>query len=162
MNELIEKISSYNLFNYLLPGILFVVIGEKITPYVFEAENIVIGVFIYYFIGLIISRVGSLVIEPTLKKISFLKFANYNDFILASKDDSKIEIFSEANNMYRTFCSMFILLLLLKLYSYIESKIASLQEWNSLTIILLLLILFLYSYKKQTNYIRKRIESSKK
>lgn len=137
-------------------------IGEKISPYTIAQENVFISVFFYYFAGLIVSRFGSLVVEPLLKKISFLKFADYGDFIVASKNDQKIEIFSETNNMYRTFCSMFILLLLLKLYFYIESITTSLQEWNSYIIIGLLLVLFLYSYKKQTNYIRKRIELSKK
>ena len=33
MKEIIEKISSYNLFNYLLPGILFAAFGDYITAY---------------------------------------------------------------------------------------------------------------------------------
>jgi hypothetical protein len=159
MNELIEKISSYNLFNYLLPGILFVIITKAFFGYSFNQENIVISVFVYYFIGLVISRFGSLIIEPLLKKISFLKFADYKNYISASKADPKIEIFSEANNMYRTFCSMFILLLFFKLYNFIVLTFVSLQKWNSYIMIGLLLILFLWSYKKQTEYIRKRIES---
>jgi len=52
MKEILDKISSYNFFNYLLPGILFVVITEEFTSYSFIQENLVLGVFIYYFIGL--------------------------------------------------------------------------------------------------------------
>lgn len=158
MSELFKKISSYNLFNYLLPGILFVVILDYFTPYSFIQENLAIGAFVYYFIGLVISRFGSLVIEPILKKISFLKFADYKDFVIASKKDSKIEIFSEVNNMYRTFSSMFILLLLFKLYELIESRLSALGDWNSLILLVLLLVMFLYSYRKQTKYIKNRIK----
>ena len=50
MEEILEKISSYNLFNYLLPGILFAVISKEITTYSFLHENIIIGLFLYYFI----------------------------------------------------------------------------------------------------------------
>lgn len=160
MKEILDKISSYNLFNYLLPGILFVTITNKLTSYSFIESNLIIAGFVYYFIGLIVSRFGSLIIEPVLKKISFLKFADYKEFISASKKDPKIDLLSESNNMYRTFISMLILLLLLKLYELIELKFQMLKNWNSYILIGLLLIMFLYSYRKQTEYITKRIKAN--
>ena len=159
MKELIEKISSYNLFNYLLPGILFVVATNSLTSYSFIQEDILIGFFVYYFIGLVISRFGSLVIEPILKKILFLKFADYKDFVSASKKDSKINIFSEENNMYRTFCSMFVLLILLKLYHFTILKFPALEQLAIYLLIVVLLLMFLFSYRKQTQYITKRINA---
>lgn len=159
MEELIEKISSYNFFNYLLPGILFAVAINSLTSYSFIQEDIIIGFFVYYFIGLIISKFGSLVVEPILKKVSFLKFADYKDFISASKKDSRINIFSEENNMYRTFCSMFVLLILLKLYYFISLKFQILEWLNVYFLIVLLLLIFLFAYRKQTQYITKRINT---
>lgn len=161
MSEILDKLSSYNIFNYLLPGILFVVILDKLTSYSLIQDNLVIGAFVYYFIGLVLSRFGSLIIEPTLKKISFLKFADYKDFVIASKNDQKIDIFSETNNMYRTFCSMFILLLLIKLYQFINFKFVQISELSPYILIFLLLIMFLASYRKQTVYITKRIKADR-
>jgi len=161
MKELLDKISSYNLFNYLFPGVLFAVISNKTTAYSFLQENFIVGAFVYYFIGLVVSRFGSLLIEPILKKIEFLKFADYKDFVAASKRDTKIDLLSEINNMYRTLCSMFTLLLLLKLYELIESKLPVLKDWNTHILLASLLIMFLLSYRKQTKYITKRIESSR-
>ena len=158
MKELLDKLSSYNLFNYLLPGIIFVVIVSKVTHYDFIQDDIVIGVFLYYFIGLVISRFGSLVIEPLLKRLSFLQFANYKDFVVASKKDDKIELLSEVNNTYRTLCSLFILLLLLKIYEAIESVFPFLQKCNAIILMILLIIMFLFSYRKQTSYITKRVK----
>jgi len=160
MKEIIDKITSYNLFNYLLPGILFAVIAEKLTPFSFMQENIIIGTFVYYFIGLVISRFGSLVIEPFLKKISFLKFAPYSDFVSASKDDPKLEVLSEANNMYRSFSALFVLLLFLKFYSLIELKFSTIKAYNPYFLIILLLVMFLCAYRKQTKYITNRIKSN--
>jgi len=159
MKELLDKISSYNLFNYLLPGVLFVYILDKFTIYSFNQENLIAGAFVYYFIGLVISRFGSLIIEPTLKKVSFLKFVDYADFVSASKKDLKIEILSEVNNMYRTLCSMFILIFLLKFYEMIEYRFSILEGSGSYILVALLLIMFLFSYKKQTKYITKRIKA---
>jgi len=161
MKDLLEKLSSYNLFNYLFPGIVFAVILKETTAYSVLQENLVIGVFVYYFIGLVISRFGSLVIEPLLKLFSFLKFVDYKDFVSASKKDEKIELLSEINNMYRTLCSMFTLLLLLKIYGWIENKLPILVEWRISLLIVLLLFIFLFSYKKQTQYITKRIEANR-
>ena len=160
MKELLDKISSYNLFNYLFPGILFAVISEEFTAYSFLQDNLIIGAFVYYFIGLVISRFGSLFIEPLLRKLSFLKFANYKDFVSASKKDAKIELLSEINNMYRTLSSMFVLLLLLKLYELIESNAPILKDWSTYILLALLFAMFLFSYRKQTNYITKRIKSN--
>ena len=63
MNELLDKLSTYNIFNFLLPGILFAIVGDTISSYKFVQEDIVVGVFLYYFMGLVISRVGSVTIQ---------------------------------------------------------------------------------------------------
>lgn len=161
MKEILDKITSYNLFNYLLPGVIFVAILDKFTIYSLTQENLVIGAFVYYFIGLVISRFGSLIIEPFLKLVSFLKFADYADFVSASKNDPNVEAFSEVNNMYRTFTAMLVLLLLLRGYEFLAIKIPILSAHAQLNLVAALLVMFLFSYRKQTGYITKRIKASK-
>jgi len=161
MKEFLDKLSSYNLFNYLLPGIIFVVIASKVSHYNFMQEDTIIGLFLYYFVGLVISRFGSLVIEPLLKRCSFVKFADYKDFVIASKKDEKIDLLSEANNTYRTLSALFVLLLLLKVYEKIECKFPVLKEGGMIALIVLLLVTFLVAYRKQTSYITKRIEANR-
>jgi hypothetical protein len=160
MKELLDKLSTYNIFNYLFPGVLFVVILSKISNYNLLQENMITGAFLYYFIGLIVSRVGSLFIEPFLKWIKFLNFSDYKKFISASKEDSKIELFSEVNNMYRTLCALFLLLSLTKIYETYFAKLKFFENFDSIFIVVLLLLLFLFSYRKQTKYITKRVESN--
>lgn len=162
MNDILEKIGAYNLFNFLLPGVLFAVVLEQITLYSITHENLAIGTFIYYFTGLVISRFGSLVIEPFLKKILFLRFAPYKDFVSASKNDSKIELLSQENNMYRTFVALFVLLIFAKVYEFVSVKFPILNEQVVLFAVVIMLVGFLFSYRKQTSYITKRIESSDK
>ena len=161
MKDLLDKISSYNLFNYLFPGVVFVIILSKISSYNFIQKDIVVGVFFYYFIGLLISRIGSILIEPLLKTLKFLKFSEYKDFIFASQKDEKIELFSEVNNMYRTLSSMFIVLVSVKLFDLAAKKFSSLNNIDSIYILLLIVVLCLFSYRKQTKYITMRIEVKK-
>lgn len=158
MKDLLDKISSYNIFNYLLPGILYVTIISKFSSVSLIQKDILIGAFFYYFIGLVISRVGSLIVEPIFKKVKILKFAEYSDFIVASEKDSKIETLSESNNMYRTLVALFLTLLLSKLYIFLSTKC----EWSETTdfyiTATILLTMFILAYRKQTSYITRRIQ----
>lgn len=161
MKELLDKLSSYNIFNYLLPGILFVVISKYVSTYSIVQTDILLGVFLYYFLGLVISRIGSLLIEPSLKHMHFVSFSDYKDFVLASKADPKIDLFSEINNMYRTMCSLFLNLILLNLFERATGRLPWCAQWNTILFLIGFLLLFLFSYRKQTAYINKRIEALK-
>ena len=152
MNDLINKISSYNLFNYLLPGAIFVVFVEYSTDYKILHENMILNAFLVYFIGLVISRIGSLIIEYPLKKI--VPHEKYSDFIDASSRDKKIETLSEVNNMYRTFISLFILLLIFKIC---DSFWGWIKNYTFYILAVLLLIIFVAAYIKQTKYVGKRV-----
>jgi hypothetical protein len=160
MNELFAKLTSYNVFNYLLPGIVFAILAGDIIRYPIVQKDIVTGAFFYYFLGMVISRFGSLIIEPVLKWITFVKYADYKDFVVASQKDPKLEVLSEVNNTYRTLVSLISLLLLLKLLIKIEERFPGLKEWNWTTLAFLLLLMFLLSYRKQTSYITKRISAN--
>ena len=159
MKDLLDKLSSYNIFNYLLPGIVFVAAADTLTNFSFVQKDIVIGVFVYYFIGLVISRVGSLILEPLLKAVRFLNFSEYSAFVAASKSDVKLEVLSEVNNMYRTFSAAFMLLLLLMGYEKAVSAFPALAQRAGTVLALALLAMFVLSYRKQTAYITKRIEA---
>lgn len=158
IKELSEKISSYNLFNNLLPGILFVILVTEITNFNMILQNDFLGAFLYYFVGLIISRVGSLILEPLLKWVKFVKFSDYNDYIIASEKDTKIDLLSEGNNMFRTLISLLFVTLLTFLYDKIAVCLRIPINSTLIGVLILLLILFLFSYRKQTTYIKKRVE----
>lgn len=159
MNEILDKISSYNIFNYLFPGTIFAVITTYMTPYNLVQENLFVTIFLYYFFGLLISRIGSLILEPILKKFSFVQFSTYEDFVTASAEDEKLEVLSEANNMYRTLCSLFLLILGTILYAYLEAFFPTLHRIGRVLVIVILFVMFLAAYRKQTKYITDRIKA---
>jgi len=161
MKEIINKLSTYNIFNYLFPGIVFSIALNQITSFDLLQENLLVGFFVYYFIGLVISRFGSLVIEPLLRKLKFVNFVDYADFVKASKKDEKIDLYSEINNMYRTVISMIILLLGLKIYDKAFKQLDFFQTWGIWLFLIGLLVMFLLSYRKQTEYVVKRVKANK-
>jgi len=155
MKELLDKLSSYNLFNYLLPGTVFVAAAQRTSIHRFDADNIVVELFLYYFIGLVISRLGSLFIEPLFNATKFVSFASYRDFVHGCVKDSKIELLSEQNNTYRTLCAVFVALGTLRLYDFVAAYRPRTARG---TLLVVLFGLFAFAYRKQTNYIKQRVE----
>ena len=161
MENIIDKLSSYNIFNYLFPGVLFCIIADRYFSIPLVQDSIITGLFLYYFVGLIISRFGSLILEPIMKKLRFVKFSEYSDFVNAAKLDPKIEVLSEANNMYRSVLSVFVLLCFVVLGKSTLENFVGLEPYIKYAVLIVMVVLLGFSYKKQTSYIVKRIEANK-
>lgn len=162
--KIVEKVSSYNIFNFILPGAVFVYISKELLNKNFLTNSWIENIIVCYFIGMILSRIGSLIIEPILKKCR-LKYAPYSDYIEASEEDSKIPMFLETNNMYRTFIATFISLIIYKGYLYLEQYFSNNTIFYEISIFVILIALtaiFVASFVKHTGYIRKRVEAYKK
>lgn len=160
MNSIVEKLGSYQILTNLFPGAFFGLGLKYLLDFRFPTESIVEELIIYYIMGLIISRIGSLILEPVLKKIRFLKFAPYHDFVKATKIDAKIDILSETNNYMRSLLTSTLMLLAVGGLQ----KLAQICSWFiynwKWVLLILILIIFLFSYRKQTNYVRKRVETT--
>jgi hypothetical protein len=102
MTELLRKLETYRIFNYLLPGAIFIFACEIIGIYKFDDQNLLVSAFIAYFLGMTISRIGSLIFEKALEKVGFVKRSSYDDFVVAEKTDEKISKLLEEANTYRT------------------------------------------------------------
>lgn len=158
MSEILKKLSSYNIFINLFPGVIFCLIVDKYLSYPLIQQDLLVSLFLYYFIGLVISRVGSLVIEPLLKIVGLLKYSDYKDYVVASKVDSKIDVLLETNNMYRSVTSLFFCISIVIGFKLVSEKYPIIFELSIPMTTIFLLFLFLFSYLKQTSYICKRVK----
>lgn len=155
--KIVDKLSAYQLFNYFFPGIIFNYGIEQITSFRLAPDDILYRIFVYYLSGMILSRIGSIIIEPVYKKICFVVYARYADFLKASEKDSKIDILLMENNTYRTLISVFFVMLLFYIFDQIEWIRNNYDSVNVVVINLLFLIgLMTLSFRKQTSFIRKR------
>lgn len=158
MNELLNKLSSYNLFNYLFPGVLFVVLLDKTTNFCFVQEKFLEGAFLYYFFGLLINRVGSLFIQPLLQKTKLVVFQPSLKYNKAKHMDQKIEIFSETNNMFRSIAALFLILAIFVIMDITGIEIDWYNDWVKLVIVLTTFVFLVLSYRKQTKLIFKHVD----
>lgn len=155
MDELIKKIETYNIINYLLPGMIFSISFKYLTDINISNSNAAIAIAEYYFIGLVLSRIGSIVIKALLKKCKIIKEEEYEVFIDKEKEDEKISILVRDGNQYRTFIATFVVLALIETYNIIKGNT---DKWITLIAFLVLIILFILSYRKQLIFITKRIK----
>ena len=56
MEKFIEKLSSYNLLNNMLPGVIFCYLIELLFNVNLIKDDVVSNIFIYYFCGMICSK----------------------------------------------------------------------------------------------------------
>ena len=130
------------------------IVGYDLIPDDYYQAGIV-----FYFVGMVNSRVGSLVIEPILKAISWVKFAPYSEFLRAEKEDAKLTILSQENNVFRSYISLMFISILGYIYKSCSLDLRLSLNNESLVLIVILFVLFLFAYKKQTSFVRKRVEN---
>lgn len=159
MNKFLDKISAYQFLNYMIPGTLFLVLVDVLGIYDLPLDNVLLMLFGGYCLGMVLSRIGSLLLERYLIKWKFVVFAPYGDFKDAESKDPKVGVLSTENNMYRTFLATFLTLLILfglNLIPYMNEFMHT--PWMTLIVITVITSLFLFAYRKQTSYVRKSVE----
>ena len=78
-----DKLSQYNFLTNILPGTVLCIILKNLVGYDLIPTDYYQAGIVFYFVGMVNSRVGSLIIEPILKKICWIKFAPYPEFLKA-------------------------------------------------------------------------------
>lgn len=158
MKDILEKISSYNLFNYLLPGVIFSVLGQRLGIIGLPKADVIVLAFLYYFIGMIVSRVGSLIMEPVFKKLKIVSYSSYADYLQASEKDLKMTTMVEVNNTYRTLAATFLALVVGLVITVAADKLSLSVETREYWLSGGLFVLFVYSFRKQSAFIESRIQ----
>lgn len=160
MNAL-EKLSSYNLVTSLIPGwLLLEALRAFGLPFV-DSSQLATWLALAYVLGLVSSRIGSLVISPLLKYFLPPKNNTYAEFVLAGQQDTKIDILLETANSYRTLAGAGCVFLVLAFLWWVWGR--KIEQGTPLVVSVIgLTILFLVSYRKQINYVSKRVQANGK
>ena len=149
INSLFNKLSAYQLLSLMLPGARMLGIMKFIfTIDIKVDENIWWFLLASYVVGIIISRIGSLLIEEVFKKIGFIKGFNVANYIAKRKEDDMVETILSFANLYRSYCALSIVLIIVTIvkgYGFCEYWLYYLLEF-------LLLLLFSFSFCKQYYY----------
>lgn len=158
--QLIDKLSQYSFLTNILPGAVLIIVLKYIVGYdiIIDGNWFLTGVM-FYFAGMVCNRFSSLLIKPLLEALHIVKSLPYKTYIEGEKKDKKIITLNTDNNAYRTYIAVFCISLLAYFYRRILCQIDFFVDYQYVILIILLIVLFVFSYRKQTKYIRERIEA---
>lgn len=158
--QLIDKLSQYSFLTNILPGAVLIIVLKYIVGYdiIIDGNWFLTGVM-FYFAGMVCNRCSSLLIKPLLEALHIVKSLPYKTYIEGEKKDKKIITLNTDNNAYRTYIAVFCISLLAYFYRRILCQIDFFVDYQYVILIILLIVLFVFSYRKQTKYIRERIEA---
>lgn len=159
MESILQNISEYRLLNNLIPGGFFVGVLSWAAGWASSDVNFIFIIAISYVAGVILSRLGSLIVEPVAKKAFKVEFAPYTDYCQAEKRYPKLTIMNTENNIYRTFVAMGACLLL----GAPLIGLLGMGNGNALCALVLMatlfIVVFMIAYIKRTQYIVHRVEN---
>jgi hypothetical protein len=158
------SISSFNLINFFVPGVLFIFILNKTTNLLNLPQDTTTLIILYYIAGIAVNRFGSLYIRKMLKFFSLIKETEdahrgqrYENYIDAKRYDHELKEITQMSDLYKTFIAVIFLSVAFNIYEEIRSCCAILVQYEYLIFTLLILLLALKSYIVQDDYIQKRV-----
>ncbi len=162
MNDLLAKLSSYNLFNTLLPGALYCLASTALGYPIGTGSDLLANAITYYLVGVLIGRVGSIAIEPLFLRVGLTRHPSYEDFVRASASDHKIETLVETSNTYRGLLSATLCLGVSMAALAVRKMLPPSTTFDSLALLTVSIVVLGLAYRKQTGYITKRVLISMK
>ncbi len=158
--SIFEKLSSYQLFNFFYPGAIFIFLLRYSGIDVINVLSTGFFLLASHFVGLTLSRIGSLVIEDSMILFKFLCKFDYKKYAKAEKEDSKIQLLLEIANTYRTLSATFLMLTIFVLAIHFIPINTETSHCCLALIYFILFILFAVAFRKQYKYILERIEAN--
>ena len=152
VKTLFDKVSTYQLFNYLFPGAVLLFILE--LCYKGEGQqnfSVWEKLFLCYTVGMAVSRVGTHLFEDLFERVGLFQRTDYKEIIKAELKDSKVNMLLQVSNTYRTMAAVFLVLVIIMLINKCHCLgfvFASWLVWLSIGLV----ILFIFSFRKQYNY----------
>lgn len=154
-----DKLDAYNLVANLVPGAALTYalhFSEFPTP---SPDDIGAFLLVAFVAGVTANRLGSLILDPLLRKLRFLKLKDYRSFLIREKDDQKLDALVANSGLYRTFFTAGAIYLIALMSS---SATAYLTRQGLITAFVIGgMVVFLFAFKKEDGYIHSRIEAAK-
>ena len=156
-----EKLDAYDLVANLVPGAALTY-ALHFSKFPTPAPNDWAAFLLVAFVaGVTTNRLGSLVLDPVLRRVRFLNQKDYELFVVSEKADRKLETLVANHGLYRTFFTAGLLYLVLLAISSWFPAIASADQVIFVLFVLAGMVVFLFAFQKEDGYIQARIKAAK-
>lgn len=154
-----DKLDAYNLVaNLVLGAALTYALHFSDFPTPPPSE---IGAFLLvaFVAGVTANRLGSLILDPLLRRSSFLKPKDYRSFLTREKADQKLDALVANSGLYRTFFTAGFLYLAALILSPITDEVSDRTIFT--VFVVAGMMVFLFALRKEDGYIHSRIDADK-
>lgn len=158
MNDLLAKLSSYNIFNYLVPGALFCIALRFMGVVRLPTDDIATLLLTYYVVGMVLGRLGSLIVGRGARRFRRGPKNSYGDYVRAAAADPKVDVLLESANTYRSMTAAFACLAMVQVVQLAPAVRRVDARWLWLAGFAALTLLFLLSYVRQIGYVDRRVQ----
>ena len=163
IKSILERVTRYEWFTILLPGIFLVLIGNAFEMPMTEVPGGWRTFFIVVFWGYVSYATGETVVEWAVKK--FCPFAPYTEYIEWSEvDKGNANMLVSNLNMFRSLIGMVLILVMvwaMETLLFLAEDITSCKKFGNKRLIALMIylgVVFVWSYVKQIEFIKGRIK----
>lgn len=153
VKSIIDKLSTYQFFNFIYPGAVFLGLLKFKEVQLPMLENVWWFLLASYFLGMMISRFGSIVIEWISEKAKWITKYDIKAYAKHLKADSFTGVLLELANIYRTLCSMGIILMICTIVGYNGA-----DKCCMILLEVVFVALFWMSFIKQYHYLLNKLK----
>lgn len=157
MSDLAYLISNTRIVSCLVPGAMMCVFINNYFRVDFLKNDALFNIIIFYAVGVVIGRVGSIVIEPFFKNIGLIEKDNYARFIEAEERNPKLNTIDEICRFYRSLVALMIIIIVGLIVSFFLKMYSLWISFGALIAAILILVLMVFAYRKQSKYTIERI-----
>lgn len=154
-----DKLDAYNLVANLVPGAALTYAlhfsGFPTPP----PDKLGAFLLVSFVAGVTANRLGSLILDPALRRWKFLKQKDYLAFLVREKADTKLDALVANSGLYRTFFTAGLIYLAALVTSKITDGVSNQALFTAFVVAGM--IVFLFALKKEDGYIHSRIEAEK-
>lgn len=157
MDKIIETLNPYDIITSLIPGIVFCQFTDWFYGTVLVTDDTASLLISGYIFGQLISRVGSLIVEPVCKITKIIVMAPYNEWLEAKRLDNEISSITEKSTVFRSWVSLALIQIIMPYIVNLNDSVIMFGYWNFFILQLVALVFLLLAYRKQVAYARKRV-----
>jgi hypothetical protein len=151
-----DKLDAYNLVANLVPGAALTYAlhfsGFPTPP----PDKLGAFLLVAFVAGVTANRMGSLLLDPLLRRWKFLKPKDYHSFLMREKGDRKLDALVANSGLYRTFFTAGIIYLAAVIAAPLVADVGI--QTLLVTFVIAGMAVFLFAFKKEDSYIHSRIE----
>jgi hypothetical protein len=154
-----DKLDAYNLVANLVPGAALTYalhFSDFPTP---PPDKLGAFLLVAFVAGVTANRLGSLILDPILRRSKFLKPKDYRSFLIREKRDQKLDALVANSGLYRTFFTAGFIYLIALILSQLTADVSN--QTLLTTFVVGGMAVFLFALRKEDGYIHSRIEADK-